>query len=51
VIVVRKGKIVPVLFVCFFLTELLDRRLGGPQIRSGRDGEEKNTKPPPEFKP
>jgi hypothetical protein len=25
----------------------LDRRLGGPQIRSGRGGEEKNSKPPP----
>jgi hypothetical protein len=25
----------------------LDRRLGGPQSRSGRDGEEKNSQPPP----
>jgi hypothetical protein len=26
----------------------LDRRLGGPQSRSGRGGEEKNSQPPPE---
>jgi hypothetical protein len=26
---------------------LLDRRLGGNQSRSGRGGEEKNSKPPP----
>jgi hypothetical protein len=25
----------------------LDRRLGGPQNRSGRGGEDKNSKPPP----
>jgi hypothetical protein len=25
----------------------LDRRLGGPQRRSGRGGEEKNFQPPP----
>jgi hypothetical protein len=25
----------------------LDRRLGGPQIRSGLGGEEKNSHPPP----
>jgi hypothetical protein len=25
----------------------LDRRLGGPQSRSGRDGGEKNSQPPP----
>jgi hypothetical protein len=25
----------------------LDRRLGGPQRRSGRGGEEKNSQPPP----
>jgi hypothetical protein len=25
----------------------LDRRLGGPQSRSGRGGEEKNSQPPP----
>jgi hypothetical protein len=29
----------------------LDRRLGGPQSRSGRDGEEKNSQPPPEIEP
>jgi hypothetical protein len=29
----------------------LDRRLGGPQIRSGRGGEEKNSQPPPGFEP
>jgi hypothetical protein len=29
----------------------LDRRLGGPQSRSGRGGEEKNSKPPPEIEP
>jgi hypothetical protein len=27
----------------------LDRRLGGPQSRSGRGGEEKNSQPPPEI--
>jgi hypothetical protein len=27
----------------------LDRRLGGPQSRSGRGGEEKNSNPPPEI--
>jgi hypothetical protein len=27
----------------------LDRRLGGPQSRSGCDGEEKNSQPPPEI--
>jgi hypothetical protein len=26
----------------------LDRRLGGPQSRSGRGGEEKNSQPPPD---
>jgi hypothetical protein len=29
----------------------LDRRLGGPQIWSGRDGEEKNSQLPPELEP
>jgi hypothetical protein len=29
----------------------LDRRLGGPQSRSGRDGEEKNSQPPPGIEP
>jgi hypothetical protein len=29
----------------------LDRRLSGPQSRSGRGGEEKNSKPPPEMEP
>jgi hypothetical protein len=29
----------------------LDRRLGGPQSRSGRGGEEKNSQPPPESNP
>jgi hypothetical protein len=29
----------------------LDRRLGGPQSRSGRDGEEKNSKSPPRIEP
>jgi hypothetical protein len=29
----------------------LDRRLGGPQSRSGRDGEEKNSQLPPEIEP
>jgi hypothetical protein len=29
----------------------LDRRLGGPQSRSGRGGEEKNSQPPPEIEP
>jgi hypothetical protein len=29
----------------------LDRRLGGPQSRSGRGGEEKNSHPPPEIEP
>jgi hypothetical protein len=29
----------------------LDRRLGGPQSRSGRGGEEKNTQPPPGIEP
>jgi hypothetical protein len=28
-----------------------DRRLGGPQSRSGRGGEEKNSQPPPETEP
>jgi hypothetical protein len=28
-----------------------DRRLGGPQSRSGRDGEEKNSQPPPRIEP
>jgi hypothetical protein len=28
-----------------------DRRLGGPQSRSGRSGEEKNYQPPPESNP
>jgi hypothetical protein len=27
----------------------LDWRLGGPQSRSGRDGEEENSQPPPEI--
>jgi hypothetical protein len=27
----------------------LDRRLGGPQSRSERGGEEKNSQPPPEI--
>jgi hypothetical protein len=27
----------------------LDRRLAGPQSRSGRGGEEKNSQPPPEI--
>jgi hypothetical protein len=31
--------------------EPLDRRLGGPQSRSERCGEEKNPHPPPEIKP
>jgi hypothetical protein len=30
---------------------LLDRRLGGPQIRSGRGSEEKNSQPPPGIEP
>jgi hypothetical protein len=30
---------------------LLDRRLGGPQSRSGRGGEEKNSQPPPGIEP
>jgi hypothetical protein len=29
----------------------LDRRLGGPQSRSGRGGEEKNSQPPPAIEP
>jgi len=29
----------------------LDRRLGGPQRRSGRGGEEKNFQPPPAIEP
>jgi hypothetical protein len=29
----------------------LDRRLGGPQSRSGRGGEEKNSQPPPGIEP
>jgi hypothetical protein len=29
----------------------LDRKLGGPRSRSGRGGEEKNSKPPPEIEP
>jgi hypothetical protein len=29
----------------------LDRRLGGPQSRSGRGGEEKNSQPSPEIEP
>jgi hypothetical protein len=29
----------------------LDRRLGGPQSRSGRGGEEKNSQPPPAMEP
>jgi hypothetical protein len=29
----------------------LDRRLGGPQNRSGRGGEEKNFQPPPGIEP
>jgi hypothetical protein len=30
---------------------LFDKRLGGSQSRSGRDGKEKNSQPPPEIKP
>jgi len=29
----------------------LDRRLGGPQNRSGRGGEERNSQPSPEIEP
>jgi len=29
----------------------LDRRLGGPQSRSGRGGEERNSQPPPAIEP
>jgi len=29
----------------------LDRRLGGPQNRSGRGGGEKNSQPPPGIEP
>jgi hypothetical protein len=29
----------------------LDRRLSGPQSRSGRGGEEKNSQPPPAIEP
>jgi len=29
----------------------LDRRLGGPQSRSGHGGEEKNSQPPPGIEP
>jgi hypothetical protein len=29
----------------------LGRRLGGPQSRSGRSGEEKNSEPPPGTEP
>jgi hypothetical protein len=29
----------------------LDRRLGGPQSRSGPNGEEKNSQPPPGIEP
>jgi hypothetical protein len=29
----------------------LDRRLGGPQSRSGRDGKEKNSQPLPGIEP
>jgi hypothetical protein len=29
----------------------LDRRVGGPQSRSGRGGEEKNSQPPPGIEP
>jgi hypothetical protein len=29
----------------------LDRRLGGPQSRSGRGGEEKYSQPPPAIEP
>jgi len=29
----------------------LDRRVGGPQIRSGRGGEEKNSQSPPGIEP
>jgi hypothetical protein len=29
----------------------LDRRLGEPQSRSGRGGEEKNSQPPPGIEP
>jgi hypothetical protein len=29
----------------------LDRRLGGPQSRSGRGGEERNSQPPPGIEP
>jgi len=29
----------------------LDRRLGGPQSRSGHGGEEKNSQPPPRMSP
>jgi hypothetical protein len=28
-----------------------DRRLGGPQSRFGRGGEEKNSQPPPRIEP
>jgi hypothetical protein len=36
----RKGPLYP-----------LDRKLGGPQSRSGRCGEEKNYQPPPGIEP
>jgi hypothetical protein len=29
----------------------LDRRLGGPQSRSGHGGKEKNSQPPPRIEP
>jgi hypothetical protein len=29
----------------------INRRLGGPQNRSGRGGEEKNSQPPPGIEP
>jgi hypothetical protein len=29
----------------------MDRKLGGPQSRSGRCGEEENSQPPPEIEP
>jgi hypothetical protein len=34
-----------------FLPYPLDRRLGGPQSRSGRSGEEKNSQPLPGLEP
>jgi hypothetical protein len=43
----RPGRFIPGKSLCY----PLDRRLGGPQSRSGRGGEEKNSQPPPGIEP